>query len=173
MDTRNYPQGKAPFYSKYVLGVLKFFKRSTAAEMLAIDGTAGVVYEVGKAYTKRHRATVAEVNAGATVLAAIPGYKYQIKDAYMIAVGGQVTTVTTVDILGTLSSARKIMAGGQAALAQSALVRAGGTGGTVLADGASFTANDVNTAITVGITGSSITVATHVDFHLTYELVRA
>jgi predicted RecA/RadA family phage recombinase len=118
----------------------------------------------------RKRLTVAAVNAGATLLPAIAGAKYRLIDAYAIAVGGAVTTVTTVDIIGTLTSARKLVAFGQAALTQSALVRAGSAGGVIQADGASFTANDVNTAITAGITGSAITVATHVDFQLLYAI---
>ncbi len=124
----------------------------------------------GRVHTIRTRFTVAQVNAGATLLPAITGVKYRMVDAFAIAVGGAVTTVTTVDILATLSSSRKLVAFGQAALTQSALVRAGATGGTILADGASFTANDISTAVTVGITGSAITVATHIDFHFTYSI---
>jgi hypothetical protein len=118
----------------------------------------------------RARVAVAAINAGAPLLAAVPGKKYRLHDAHAIAVGGAVTTVTTVDLIGTVSTARKLVAFGQAALTQSALVRAGAAGGVLLADGASFTQNDANTAITVGITGSSITVATHVDFAITYTL---
>ena len=40
----------------------------------------------------------------------------------------------------------------------------------MLADGASFVACDVNTAITAGITGSAITTATHIDFLLSYVI---
>lgn len=124
----------------------------------------------GRTLTIRKRFTVAQVNAGATLLPALPGIRYRMVDAFAIAVGGAVTSVTTVDILGTLSSSRKLVAFAQANLTQSAVVRAGGAGGAVLADGASFTPNDAGTAITVGITGASITVATHVDFTLVYSL---
>jgi hypothetical protein len=116
------------------------------------------------------RLTVAAINAGATLLPAIAGAKYRLIDAFAIAIGGAVTTVTTVDILGTLSTSRKLVAFGQAALTQSALVRAGSAGGVILADGASFTANDAGTAITANITGSAITVATNVDFTLLYAI---
>jgi hypothetical protein len=85
-------------------------------------------------------------------------------------VGGAVSAVTTIDILGTVSTARKLVAFGQAALTQSALVRAGAAGGVLLADGASFTQNDVSTAITVLKTGTDAATATHVDIHFTYSL---
>jgi predicted RecA/RadA family phage recombinase len=132
-----------------------------AAAAAAASGAAGALHI-------RKRFTIAEVNAGATILPAVAGIKYRMLDAALIAVGGAVTTVTTVDIIATLSSARKLMAGAQANLTQSALLRAGATGGTILADGASFTQNDVNTAVTIGKTGSDITVATHVDVLLFY-----
>jgi predicted RecA/RadA family phage recombinase len=133
-----------------------------AAAAAAASGAAGALHI-------RKRFTTAEVNAGATILPAVAGIKYRMLDAALIAVGGAVTTVTTVDILGTLSaSSRKLLAAAQANLTQSALLRAGATGGTILADGASFTQNDANTAITIDITGSDITVATHVDVLLFY-----
>jgi hypothetical protein len=66
--------------------------------------------------TIRKRFTTAQVNAGATLLPAIPGLKYRLVDAYAIAVGGAMTTNTTADILATLSrgepQARLVRAGG-------------------------------------------------------------
>lgn len=127
----------------------------------------------GTALTLRTRTAIAAVNAGATLLAAITGYTYRLIDAYAIAVGGAVGTVTTIDIIGTVSTARKLVAFGQASLTRSALVRAGSAGGVILADGASFTANDANTAITIGITGTAADTATHIDSQLTYVIEKA
>jgi predicted RecA/RadA family phage recombinase len=125
----------------------------------------------GRMYPIRKRLTVAAINAGATLVPAVPGAKIRLHDMAAIAVGGAVTSVTTVDVKGTQStSVVKLVAFAQANLTQSAMVRAGGTGGTLLADGASFAPCDANTAITAGITGSSITVATNVDFIGTYSL---
>jgi hypothetical protein len=50
------------------------------------------------------------------------------------------------------------------------VLKAGGAGAAVLADGASYVQNDVNTAITIGKTGSSVTTATSIDVILTYVL---
>jgi hypothetical protein len=123
------------------------------------------------AYNIRTRFTIAQVNAGATVLAAISGKKYRVIDVYMIAVGGAVATCTTVDLLGTQStSSVKLVANAVAALTQSALLRAGASNSTILADGASFVQNDTNTAITIGKTGGSCATATHVDLQLTYAV---
>lgn len=127
-------------------------------------GSAGGILNV------RKRFTIAQINAGATLIPALPGIKIRMVDGFAISVGGAAAAVTTVDILATLTSSRKLVAFGQAALTQSALIRAGGTGGVILADGASFTANDAGTAVTVGKTGSDVTTATHIDISCTYSL---
>ena len=125
----------------------------------------------GRMLTIRKRFTVAQVNAGATLLPALPGLKYRMVDALALAVGGAAGAVTTVDILATAAAAsRKLVAFAQASLTQSTVLRAGGAGAAVLADGASFTQNDVNTAVTIGKTGADVTVATHIDVELTYSI---
>jgi hypothetical protein len=119
----------------------------------------------------RGRKTIAEVNAGVTLLAAITGLKYRMTRASAISVGGAAGAVTTVDILGTQSaSSVKLAAFAQASLTQNAELKAGGTGAAILAGGASYVANDVSTAITAGKTGSDVTTATHVDFNIDYVL---
>lgn len=121
----------------------------------------------------RFRNTIAVVNAGATLFAAIPNYAYRLIDVIMIAVGGAVGAVTTIDILGTQSAASvKLAAFAQAQLAQSTVLKPGITGCTVLADGASFIQCDVNKAITINITGSSATTATSIDVILTVAIER-
>lgn len=125
----------------------------------------------GRHFVLRKRVAVSAINAGAvTLLPAIPGIKYRMVDAMAIAIGGAVGAVTTVDIVGVVTTSRKLVAFAQASLTQSAVLRAGGTGAAVLADGASFTQNDVGTPITASITGSSITTATSIDFQITYTL---
>lgn len=124
----------------------------------------------GQAMNIRRRFTIAEVNAGATLLAAVTGMRYRMIDAFAIAIGGAAAAVTTVDLIGTVTTARKLVAWAQASLTQSSLLRAGGTGAAILADGASFTANDISTAITIGKTGASVTTATHIDVVVSYTL---
>lgn len=124
----------------------------------------------GRLLPIRKRFTVAQVNAGATLLPALPGLKYRMVTGTAIAIGGAAGAVTTVDILGTLTTSRKLVAFAQASLTQSTELKSGGTGAAILADGASYTANDAGTAITVGKTGADITVATHIDISLTYSL---
>ena len=119
----------------------------------------------------RTRVTTANVNAGATLLAAIPGYKYRLHDAAMIAIGGGAATATTVDILATQSaSSVKLVANAVAGLTQNTLLRAGATNSTILAAGASFVANDANTAITISKTGSDLATATSIDVLLLYTI---
>lgn len=122
----------------------------------------------------RGRFSLAQVNAGATVLSAVAGYKYRLQDASMIAIGGAAAAATTIDLLATQSSSSvKLVANAVAGLTQNTLLRAGATNSTILAAGASFVANDANTAITIGKTGSDMTTATHIDVLLVYELVAA
>lgn len=118
----------------------------------------------------RKRFTIAEVNAGATLVAAVAGKSIRMVNCKAIAVGGAAGAVTTVDVLATLSTGRKLVAFAQANLTQSTVLTAGGTGAAVLADGASYTANDASTAVTVGKTGSSVTTATHIDVIFDYVL---
>lgn len=127
------------------------------------------------ALVHRARFTAAEVNAGAEILPALPGFKYRMQDMALIAIGGNAATADSVDILGTqAASGVKLMAGLVAGLTRSTYLRAGtATNGVILADGASFTACDENTAITVGKTGGSLATATHVDVLLTYTIEEA
>lgn len=117
----------------------------------------------------RFRVLIANIIAGATLVAAIPAYKIRMIGCKAIAIGGAAGAVTTVDILATQSAGSvKLVAFAQASLTQSTVLTAGGSGGTVLADGASYIQNDVNTGITISQTGSNITTATAVDIILDY-----
>lgn len=124
----------------------------------------------GAILNKRQRFTIAEINAGATLLPAISGKSYRMVACKAISVGGAAGAVTTVDVTGTVSTSRKLVAFAQANLTQSTVLFDGGTGGTVLADGASYTANDAGTAILVGKTGSNVTTATHIDINFSYVI---
>jgi hypothetical protein len=125
-------------------------------------------------HTFRVRVPIALVNSGFELLPARPGVRWRLLDALLIAVGGAVTGATDVRILGTrvgVSVALCIAA--VAGLTQSAVLRAGAATVVVLADGASFTALDPNTAITVGKTGGSAATATAVDIIVSYADDRA
>lgn len=117
----------------------------------------------------RVRATIAQVNAGLELLPALAGYAYRMVDMVLIAVGGAAATATSVDLNATRAAgAIKLLVVAVAALTQSAVVHAGIANSVVLADGASFTACDPNTAVTLGKAGSSLATATHIDVILTY-----
>jgi hypothetical protein len=120
----------------------------------------------------RTRLTIAQVNAGHTILPAVVGYKYRVVDLALIAVGGAATGATGVLVRGTQSaSVVKLMDAKVAGLTQSNLLRIGtATNGVILADGASFVANDANTAITVIKDGNDVATATHIDVLLTYAV---
>lgn len=145
------------------------FTDNSGTELVKLDSVASLIGP-GIVRNIRTRFTVAQVNAGATILAAVASYKYRLIACKILAVGGAAGAVTTVDILATQSSGVKLVAYAQASLTQSTVLTDGGSGATVLADGASYVQNDANTAITIGKTGATITTATHFDVNLTYEL---
>lgn len=149
-----------------------------AQDVLGIDygraGGAGVAAEGSQTVLNiRKRFTIAEVNAGAEILPARKGWKYRMVGASAISVGGAAGAVTTVDILGTVTTARKLVAFAQASLTQSAVLKDGASGAAVLADGASYTANDANTAITIGVTGDDVDTATHIDVNFSFVIEKA
>ena len=89
--------------------------------------------------------------------------------ADMIAVGAGVGGATTLDIVGVQAGVnQKLTAMAIAGLTQSARVSVGSAFTTILADGASFVRNDINTPITLGVTGAPISGATAVDVFLSY-----
>lgn len=152
MDIRNYPEGRGAQVSRYIKDVL-------------------VDFTVAKAF--RTRFTLAQLNAGQTLLPALPGVKWQMLWAQFIAVGGNATAATSVNIAGTQAgSAVQLWVVTIAALTRSAVVQAGVTPAagsqTVLADGASFAPCDVNTAITLANVGSAMTTLTNIDVTLEY-----
>lgn len=149
MDTRMYPQGTGTAKPVYVDGVL---------------------VEPGLPKQLRIRKTIAEINAGTTLLAAIRGFKYRITDIAIVALGGTTAGATSLDVKGVSGgSAVIILSALIAGLTRSRMLRMGeATNGVILADGASFVAMDANTAITAIKAGSDFSGATHFDFLVDY-----
>lgn len=148
--------------------------QDSAGDFVLEDLSNNVIFARSAAVQNiRRRCTVAEVNAGVTLLAAIAGHKYRMVGCTAISVGGAAGAVTTVDVLGTQSSGVKLVAYAQASLTQSTLLRDGASGAAILTDGASYVACDANTAITVGKTGASVTTATHIDINFDYVIEKA
>lgn len=144
--------------------------RLKAINLEADTATVTNLRATGAILNVRKRFTIAEVNAGADLVPAVTGKSIRMVACKAISIGGAAGAVTTVDVLGTLSTSRKLVAYAQANLTQSTVLVDGGTGGAVLADGASYTANDAGTAITVNKTGSNVTTATHIDVIFDYVL---
>jgi hypothetical protein len=143
-------------------------------EVMSVSG-GGLSGNQTAAQVARVRTTTANVNAGATLLPAVPGFKYRLQDLALIAIGGNAATATGVLVRGTQSSSVvSLLDAKVAGLTRSNYLRAGtATNGVILADGASFVANDVNTAITIIKDGSDLATATHIDALLTYVLEAA
>lgn len=154
LDSRMYPLGSGGPKGLYVKDVA-----------IVIDGAA---------QTLRRRLSAAQINAGVELVPAVPGVKHRLIDAALISVGAAAAGATSVDIKATLAgSARNLVAAAIAGLGQSVLARMGAANIAVLADGASLTANDANTAITAGKTGPTLTGSTFVEVVLTYASEKA
>lgn len=119
----------------------------------------------------RGRFTAAQVNTGASVLAAVAGFAYRLISAKLIGIGGAAAGATAVVLLGTRAAgAVTLMSVAVAGLTQSAQVDLDDTAAAALADGASYTPLDANTPITIGKTGASLTGSTNVDVVIEYVL---
>jgi hypothetical protein len=129
-----------------------------------VDGNTGGVQHL------RTRVTTANVNAGSTLLPAIPGRSYRLVDLSLIAIGGNAATATGVLVRATQSASTvTLMDAKVAGLTQNTLLRIGtATNGLPLAGGLSFVANDANTAITIIKDGSDLATSTHIDVLLSY-----
>jgi hypothetical protein len=165
-----YPEGKGgskPAYNK-TTGILEFINISGEI-IYAVDAVNKLVYGGGVVNFVKKRFTVAQVNSGATILAAIPGYKYRMIDCSMAAEGGNAATATSVEVSATqATSGVDLVSNTVGILTDDALVRMGITNSTLLANGAWADANDANTAITISKTGSSLATATHINVYMTY-----
>lgn len=130
-----------------------------------VPGGGGVAGATTALVNIRNRTTTASVNAGATLLPAVPGYKWRLIDISMISVGGAAATATTVDLKATQGAAGvKLFAVPVASLVQTAVVKPGTIAASgPLADGACFIQNDVNTAITIGSTTNNLSGSTNID----------
>lgn len=129
----------------------------------------------GMVVSVRKRFTIAQVNAGADIVSAVPGMAYRLTDFTMIAVGGAAATATSVDIIGTRSAATvRPFVVAVSALTEDTLVKPNTANVTALAAGASYTALDKNTAVTIGKQsgGSELATATHIDVILSYAIER-
>lgn len=142
--------------------------RGIAAERYIKD----TLVQFNEVRSLRTRITLAQSNLGGDLLAALPGVKWQLIDFVMIALGGNAATATSLNIQGTsAASTVQLAVVAIAALTRSAIVRAGAANAVVLADGASFLAMDVNTAIRYQSVTGTMATATGFDIFIDYMAV--
>lgn len=164
--------GKAVAGQSSFMRALELSAGADTLKAVAVNFSSVGAQDFGASKVLRVAATTAQVNAGLTLLPAVAGVKYRIHDMALIAIGGNASGATSVDIRGTQSaSVVSLMAGAVAGLTQNTLLRAGAANGAILAGGASFAECDTNTAITVTKIGSDLATSTAVHVLLTYEVV--
>ena len=155
----------------------------------AVDGTviggntpAAAMFTYSKAtgggfglYALRTRVTLAQANAGITLLAAVAGLKYRIASWKIIAIGANAAAtanatgvkITGVQAAGTVNLGITLLA----ALTRSAVNTPATANTTLLADGASFVANDANSIVAFSANGGSdLITATAFDVILDYAV---
>lgn len=138
---------------------------------LAAGGTD--VSQTGN-FTVRTRVTLAEMNAGKTLLGAYAGAKWKISDVKVIAIGGAAAATadaTGVAVYGTKAgTVTALYTALLAALTENAVCQINTADTSVATAGALFAANDVKTAITckaVSAGAFDLITATHFDVILT------
>jgi len=114
-------------------------------------------------------ATIAQINAGHSLVTCPTGRQLQLIDVKAISYGEACAGTTTVDIIEE-TSGDKLVTFAVGDLAQSAILSME-EDGTVLADGASFTAQTVDKDIQVSKTGNDVTTATGVRFIIQYLIL--
>lgn len=151
--------------------VVAFCETPTQWKAIAVasNGSISGLADSTAARVFRGRYTVAQVNAGAVMLPAMPGLRYRVQDMSLISVGGASAGATSVDVTATQgASGVLLLAAAVAGLTQNTLLRAGAANAAILAGGLSFAACDANTAIGIAKTGGTLITATHIDVMLTY-----
>ena len=119
----------------------------------------------------RQRVTVADINAGLTLLPAKEGIAYRLIDFSFTAIGGSASGATDVRLLGTQGAASVALFIAPIASLVVNVFFAGRTLTThILTAGGSFVRNDEATAITIGKTGGTLATSTHVDVVMTYAI---
>ena len=128
-------------------------------------------------HTTRTRVTLAQVNAGYTLLPALAGYAYRLTNWSVTAIGGAAATATSVDLIGTRGAvAVRPAVNAVSAMSENTRIGLGHANSVILAAGASFTPLDANTALTIGTQAASagnLATCTHVDVTLDYALESA
>lgn len=163
--------GSKGAYSRWVGNDLVYYTAGGTEIFRVAGGSIGILHQPAIERTLRAHVSAANVHAGFTLLPALPGYKYRMTDITIVAVGGNAATATSVNIIGTqAASAVQLIVAAVAALTRSAHNKPNTASITVLADGASFTTNDANTAITIADVGGTLSGATFIDIVLTYAI---
>jgi predicted RecA/RadA family phage recombinase len=104
-----------------------FAKAKTSGQLIATvwlnsDNSKSLSGELVQ--TLRTRVTLAQLNAGLTLLPAVTGYKYRLIDCTLIAIGGAATAATAVRITGVqAASTVALISAAVAALTQSTVVK--------------------------------------------------
>ena len=133
----------------------------------SIDGVIDGGAEGTVVYNTLHDVTLAEINAGHTIVTVPAARQFRLVDVTAIAYGGACAAVTTVDLK---AGAVFLAIYAQANLTQSTQLRTNTAGVTTLADGASFTAQTAGDDVTVIKAGADATTCTGVRFVLSYAL---
>lgn len=152
VSDKDYPQGRGAAGSRYIKDVL-------------------VEFGIAKGF--RTRFSLVQLNAGQTLLPALPGVRWRGLAYSFIAVGGAATAATSVNIAATqAAAAAQLWVVTIAALTRSAQIFSGvapaAGAQTILADGASYAQCDANTAVTLANVGSAMTTLTFIDVFVDY-----
>jgi len=112
-------------------------------------------------------ATLALINANAVVVSVPVNRRFRLIDAMAVAYGGAVTGLTLLELV---CGATVLVSYAQTNLTENTLLKFGDTGVTLLAAGASFSAQTADVDLQVTRTVADAETATGVRFIITYAL---
>ena len=118
-------------------------------------------------YNLRRELTAAEIHTGATVITVPAGLSFRLVGARAVATAATCTTSTSVDLIANTTH---LVVFATASLVRSTVLEDGETGATVIADGASYSAQTAGQDITIADVTGTTAGCTSVIFNITYTL---
>jgi hypothetical protein len=139
----------------------------TIADVRLSNGNVVAATEGQVVYNVRRELTAAAIHTGATVITVPAGLQFRLVSASAIATVATCTTSTSIDLIANTTH---LVAFTVSELVRSLVIKDGATGGVVLADGASYTAQTAGQDITIADVTGTTGGCTSVIFNISYTL---
>lgn len=155
--------------------VQNYFEQSGDGDnVLNLNGTVkrhGADVGAALTFTQAVRITLAELNAGYTLVSAVTGKSIKVVNYYLRIIGGAATAATDVRIQDNNGTPVVVVTAAVAALTENAEVNGRETIANVTKGAGWMSALTASKALQIVKTGSAMTTLTHVDVIVEYQIV--